>query len=72
MSYTTAWIMWGVMFLVIEGGAIVDKRPHDTLSEHIWRWIGIRGYKKPNGWKARRAGLGIFLLWLVGHLLGGL
>lgn len=72
MSYTVAWIVWGVMFLAIEGGAIFNKKKGDTLSEHVWKWIGKRGHPKPKGYKVRRGALGVFLLWLIGHFFGGL
>lgn len=70
-AYTWAWGIWALMFVAIEGQAILDKRHGDTLSEHIWKWIGKKGYEKPKWYKARRGALGAFLLWLVAHLLTG-
>lgn len=66
MSYTAAWIIWLVMFGVIEGAALKNKAPGDTLSEHVWKWLKIKD--KPRGWNLRRAGLGLFLVWLLLHL----
>lgn len=66
-SYTVMWILWGLFFAVIEGQAILDKRHGDTLSEHVWKWIGKKGYEKPKWYKARRGVLGLGLLWLIAH-----
>lgn len=67
--YTWAWIFWLASFATIEGFALANRKPDDTLSEHIWSWFAIRG--KPGGWQARRAVLLMFLVWLVAHLLTG-
>jgi len=66
-SFTWLWGIWALLFIAIEGAAIKNKAHGDTLSEHIWKWIGKKGYEKPVGYKYRRAALGVFLLWLVGH-----
>lgn len=68
--FTWLWIAWGAAFLVIEGVALVNKQPGDTLSEHVWRWFRIKG-KSPS-WTAARFGLLAFLVWLTGHLAFGL
>jgi hypothetical protein len=68
--YTWAWIMWGVMFLAIEGVTAFNKPKGDTLSEHIWKWARVRG--KGAGWNIRRIGLLVFLGWLLLHLGFGL
>lgn len=70
MGYTIAWIMWFVFFLVVEGFALFDKDRGDTLSEHIWKWFRIND--KPRQWTWRRASLGIFLAWLLVHMVGGI
>ena len=70
-TYTWLWAIWGLFFLAIEGGAIMDKRPGDTLSEHVWKWIGKKGYEKPSGYKWRRGALGAFLAWLAYHFFTG-
>jgi hypothetical protein len=36
------WIGWGVAFCVIEGVALANSTRGDTLSEHVWAWIGVR------------------------------
>ena len=70
-AYTIGWGLWGLMFLAIEGMALIDKDKGDTLSEHVWKWIGKRGYEKPTGYKVRRGALGVGLLWLIGHFFFG-
>ncbi|HEY9416163.1 MAG TPA: hypothetical protein VIQ30_15485 [Pseudonocardia sp.] len=60
--FTWAWIAWGVAFAVIEGVALVNSRSGETLSEHVWAWIGVdrtplrmhtpcdrEGCRKPHG-----------------------
>lgn len=69
MSFTIAWIMWLIQFGVTEGLALANKTPGDTLSEHIWKWFSIKD--KSTGWRLRRAGLVMFLAWLVAHFLSG-
>jgi len=68
-GYTVAWIMWLVMFAVIEGAAIFHKDPGRTLSEHVWRWFSVKG--KPRGYKMRRFALLTFMGWLTTHFLTG-
>jgi hypothetical protein len=67
-GWTTAWLLWIAMFFVIEMPAVFNKRPGDTLSEHIWAWFAIKD--KPKGWRMRRLTLIAALAWLVLHLLG--
>lgn len=69
MSFTVLWLIWGGLFAGIEGAAAFNKKPGDTLSEHVWRWVGLRD--KPKGWRYRRAGLFAFLAWLLIHLVTG-
>jgi len=68
-GFTFAWVMWLVMFAVIEGVAIFRKERGDTLSEHIWKWFQIRESKD---WNFRRAALAIFLVWLLVHMVSGI
>ena len=67
--FTQAWIVWGGMFLAIEGAAVFNKRKSDTLSEHVWAWFSIKS--KGRGWLYRRAALGGFLAWLTIHFMTG-
>lgn len=66
-GYTWLWIVWLVQFGAIEGAALIDKHPGDTLSEHVWDVFTIRD--KPTGWIWRRGSLLLFLGWLVAHLM---
>jgi hypothetical protein len=55
------------MFAAIEGTALFNKSPHDTLSEHLRWWFAFEG--KPAGWIVRRAALIAGLIWLFAHLV---
>lgn len=72
------WMIWlAVMvtwFLAMELPALASRQAGDTLSEHVWRWLKVRG--RMVGWKAApfilaRGGIILFLLWLAGHLAMG-
>jgi hypothetical protein len=67
-GWTAAWLGWLLMFLAIEAGALLNKQPGDTLSEHVWRWFSVK--RKGKGWRWRRAALATFLAWLLLHLTG--
>ena len=68
-AYTWAWLWWLGMFIAIEVPAIVNRRPGDTLSEHLRSWFATRA--KPVQWRLRRLALLLFLVWLVVHLFLG-
>lgn len=42
MIYTILWAGWGLVFLGIEGAALLDSRPGGTLSENLWRLFRIK------------------------------
>ena len=67
MSFGALWLVWILLFVAIEGQALTNKDPNDALSHHVWKWIGRKGFPKPKWYKARRAALGGFLVWLVYH-----
>ena len=77
--WTWAWIGWGVYFAVVEGMALFNSTPGDTLSEHVWAWPGYAltgqgplDLRQPSGWtRARRFMRLAFLAWLVAHFLTG-
>jgi hypothetical protein len=50
MEFTFAWVLWGVAFAVIEGIALFNSKRGDTLSEHVWAFIGVRDRQ----WRLRR------------------
>jgi hypothetical protein len=67
--YTLCWLFWLAMAAVVEGAALIDKRPNDTLTEHIMDWMSWK--KKAGGWLLRRSVLAVFMLWLTAHFLSG-
>lgn len=67
-GWTVAWVLWLVMFAVIEGAAILRKGKDDTLSEHVWKWFQIRESRQ---WNVRRWALAVFLVWLLVHFVAG-
>ena len=69
-KYTWLWIVWVLMFGVIEYSAIKDKRKGDTLSDHVWHLMGKRGYAKSGLSWLFRGLVGIGLIWLGGHFFG--
>jgi hypothetical protein len=74
--WTWAWLGWAVYFLVVEGMALANSRSSDTLSEHVWAFIGIRrkgaDLRNPSGWtRLRRFLVLAFMAWLSVHLLTG-
>lgn len=84
-GYTWAWAAVGVAALVIEGVALFNSRAGDTLSEHVWAWLGVRTAKfttpgEPGAgrvvtpkWTLRvaRFSLVTFLVWLLLHFTTG-
>lgn len=71
---TWLWLVWGLYFLVVEGIALFNSRKGDTLSEHVWAWLGYdeRRVGPPTGSERLRRFLTLaFLAWLVVHLLTG-
>lgn len=69
-----AWIVWIVYFVIAEGVALVNRAGGDTLSEHVWVWLGYdeRRVGPPKGTqRLRRFATLAFLAWLVVHLLTG-
>lgn len=67
MSYTAAWLIFGLFFFVVEGAAIITKTPGATLTAHIVKWAALRD--KPKGWLVRRGALAVFFGWLVVHFV---
>lgn len=70
-SWTALWLIWGAIFLAIEGAALFNRVPGDTLSEHFWRWLKV-GARLPTPliWAGRTIVL-IFCAWLGLHLSFG-
>lgn len=61
------WLGWIVWFIAFETKAVLDDRPGGTLSEAIWRILGLKD--QPSGWvQARRIGGIAFVAVLIVHL----
>jgi hypothetical protein len=71
--WTLAWIGWGIYFVIVEGIALRNSTRGDTLSEHVWAFIGFSdGMKYPTGWtRLRRFLVLAFMAWLSFHFLTG-
>lgn len=73
-AWTWLWFGWGVYFLVVEGLALFNRTGGDTLSEHVWAWLGYRERRvgPPTGTERLRRYLTLgFLAWLVVHFMTG-
>lgn len=76
--FTALWYGFIAYFAVVEGIALFNSKPGDTLSEHVWMWFGTQR-RKPGepervrtGWvQLRRFVLLAFLAWLSFHFLSG-
>lgn len=67
--WTVLWLLWLLMFFIVEGLALANKEDGDTLSEHVWKWL-----RPPVGarvWRLRRFALLSFMAWLTVHFLTG-
>lgn len=71
--WTWAWLGWGAYFAVVEGMALANSKPGDTLSEHVWQFLGYsEGVRQPTGWtRLRRFMVLAFMAWLSVHFLTG-
>lgn len=70
-AWSWAWLALLIAMGVLELAALLNKRPDDTLSEHVWKWFAIKD-KRRTGWpQARRLLLLASLAWLAVHFLTG-
>jgi len=71
--YSWLWALWALIFVGVEGVAVFNKKPGDTLSEHVWAWLGNtkRGFPQHGGVQVARGVLGLGLTWLMFHFFGG-
>lgn len=67
------WIGWAVYFAIVEGMALLNSTSGDTLSEHVWAFLGYgEGKRRPSGWtRLRRFIVLAFMAWLSVHFLTG-
>lgn len=70
--WTLAWLFWAATFALIEGVAIFNKVPNDTLSEKLRQWGGIKQEKVRSfrEWMIYLA-LILFFIWFPIHILTG-
>lgn len=68
-KWTIAWIIWIVMFLVIEALALVNKTEGDTLSEKIRSWGGIKTPERKGAQWAVFLAFLVFIIWFPIHIL---
>lgn len=69
--WTVGWLAWGAWFLAQEGIALANRRDGDTLSEHVWRWFRVRDPRPTPLIVTGRVVLGVFLAWLLLHMVFG-
>lgn len=72
-GWTWLWLGWAVYFGLVEGMALFNSKKGDTLSEHVWAFLGFsEGVRSPSGWtRLRRCLVLVFMAWLSVHLLTG-
>lgn len=85
--FTLLWAAVAAAAITIEGVALLNSRRNDTLSEHVWAWLGVRtltwenpatqtyGGRPPTSpvWTLRvaRCVLIFGLVWLLLHFTTG-
>jgi hypothetical protein len=69
--YTIGWIVWGLLFVGLEGSALRSRIPGTTLSAHVWKITKVAD-PRPTWlvWMVR-AGFAVLGLWLGGHFAMG-
>lgn len=68
--YLAGYIAGSVVIGAVELVALFNKQPGDTLSEHIWRWVGLHR-RWTLAFTVRRLVVVAFLGWLLLHLAFG-
>ena len=68
-NYTAAWVTWLLLtvsaFFAIELPALIDPAAGDTLTEHVFQWLGLASRDE---WIGRFA-LALFFAWVVHHFM---
>lgn len=74
--FTSFWLIWAVAGIAVELVAVLDKKPGDTLSEHVWKWLTGQVFKPMAipAWLAWvfRVVLAAFFIWLGPHFVLGI
>jgi hypothetical protein len=63
--YTYLWVLWGALFALIEGAALINDKRGDTLSEHFRLWFRTDTRKGRTAWLVVS---GLFLTWFTTHI----
>lgn len=73
-AWTLLWFGWGLYFLIVEGMALANSTSGDTLSEHVWAWLGLRNTtEREVTWRTwiRRGAVLFFMALLAVHFVIG-
>lgn len=65
MIYTILWILWGLSFFIVEGFALKNDMPGDTLSEHLRKWFRVDTRPGRTAWLVTFGG---FAAWFFVHI----
>jgi hypothetical protein len=68
--YLVGYLAGGLVILAVELVALLNRQRGDTLSEHVWRWVGV-GRRWTVVFTLRRLVVVVFLGWLLLHLTTG-
>ena len=63
--WTTLWVLWGVLFAIIEAIAVTNDKRSDTLSEHLRLWFRTDTKRGRTVWLVVSGG---FMAWFVSHI----
>lgn len=69
--FTWLWAFWAAFFVVVEGIAVFNNIPGDTLSEQIWLVIGTKAEVKTTTMWFWRVALVVGTAWTIPHFLTG-
>ena len=72
-TFQKFWVFWIAAFIVVEGIAVFNGQPNDTLSEFVWMVIGtyVPAEDRTFLMWIWRAGVLALLAWLIPHLMTG-
>jgi len=63
--FTTAWVLWLLLFAAVEGVALASRRPGRTLTAHLRAWLSLGSRTR---WAGRLVMIAL-LAWLCFHFL---
>jgi hypothetical protein len=67
--WTVLWLLWGLIFAVVEGAALANDKKGDTLSEHLRRWFRVDTHLGRTAWLVFSALF--FIVWFIPHIAVG-